>query len=414
MKSYFHEQRTRVFHLTYAAKSTKNIPVKESDFQHLLYNGGLASLLKHVQGYKAEGKGTFKVTFFAIPHQTKLFQVLTKHKTKFKSSTGTLIEVDMSIPMSPIKTVTLKPVPLEYDLTKLEEVLVQQGWGSPLQIIRGHHKQVGHHRPLENEFVYVKYAELQENLVPPALILDGHRVKVSLPGGINSQCSYCNGYFHTEEHCMKKKEDESMSDMNGTPPIAEISTVNTWHQQANIFQYFERSSSYSVNCDPHSSKGSVSCGPHSSKDDASHAVAKISDVAPLPNGGQNCHVARLQGNIGGGLNKAAFQGGRRCADAVKQGRGKLSTHVKQVTDVPPYYGENTSSEEDTLPSEQDDILNNDLHYITDTSENYSCNNEKFNFHHGNNDMVCLRKKTDFFENAQDTTQNLPSQSCFLQ
>ena len=59
----------------------------------------------------------------------------------------------MYMPRLPRKTVTLRPVPIEYDLEGLKPIL--ESWGSPVKITRGPHRQIGDRRRLEkNMFMF--------------------------------------------------------------------------------------------------------------------------------------------------------------------------------------------------------------------------------------------------------------------
>ena len=109
-----------------------------------------------------------------------------------------------------MKTVTLRLVPLEYDLEKLKTVLSKESWGTPVSLRRGLHKPVGNRRRLENEFVHVSYAvhDLQEHLILPSVDLEGHYIYITKPNAsLKIQCEYCQGFWLSEERCWKKKRD---------------------------------------------------------------------------------------------------------------------------------------------------------------------------------------------------------------
>ena len=128
----------------------------------------------------------------------------------FKNAKGKKLKLQLFRPRTPIKTVTLRPVPLEYDLVKLKDVLSQFNWGTPLDIRRGLHKPIGDRRRLQNEYVHVKYAvdDIREDNIPPAMDLEGHYVYIAKPNeSLKIQCNYCKAFWHNEDKCFKKTRD---------------------------------------------------------------------------------------------------------------------------------------------------------------------------------------------------------------
>ena len=140
-KTYFVENRSRVFVVKYDGEDVSNsindnannpLSVSESDFLDLWYDSGeLNHLEKYIQGYKPEGKGSFKVTFTDVGNDEikALEKQLYSQTVTFKNAKGKKLKLQLFRPRTPIKTVTLRPVPLEYDLVKLKDVLSQFNWG---------------------------------------------------------------------------------------------------------------------------------------------------------------------------------------------------------------------------------------------------------------------------------------------
>ena len=226
-KSFFHEKQSRIFVTKYVDDNNKvhnsNVnnttdqdpqkSVNESDFLNLFYGGDLSRLEPCVRGYKPEGRGTFKVTFYDINNAiVKEFEksiALSNFEINVKTADNKVIVLKMYMPRLPRKTVTLRPVPIEYDLEGLKPIL--ESWGTPVKITRGLHRQIGDRRRLENEYVHVQYniTDLNENLIPQFFDLEGHYVYVSKPNeSLKIQCSYCKGYWHSEELCYKKHRDD--------------------------------------------------------------------------------------------------------------------------------------------------------------------------------------------------------------
>ena len=212
-KNYFYETRSRVFVVKYIDGEKKGNGVSENDFLDLFYGGEFKSLEPDIRGYKPEGKGAYKVTFYAISENVENMEAkLIGHESVCFTANKVQVSVRFFRPREPVKKVVLRPVPIEYDLQKLKEALQPLGWGTPKSIERGLHRKVGNRRRLENEYVYLKYAssDLKENKLPVAISLQGHYVYVTKPNeSVKVQCSYCLGFWHTPETCYKKKRDEA-------------------------------------------------------------------------------------------------------------------------------------------------------------------------------------------------------------
>ena len=122
-RNYFVEERSRIFIVKYVdlPKSTSNataeitsIPsVSEDDFLDLWYEGDLSEFEHVVQGYKPEGRGSYKVTFKELNDVVRRLEHLALHKTVvLKNAAGKKLSVEMLKPRVPLKTVTLRPVPI--------------------------------------------------------------------------------------------------------------------------------------------------------------------------------------------------------------------------------------------------------------------------------------------------------------
>ena len=178
----------------------------------MFYGGDLSYLEPEIYGYKPEGRGCFKVTFNELTDAVKKLErdLFFGKNVVLKNANGKKIMVDVVRPRVPLKTVTLRPVPLEYDLDKLTALLTNLTWGKPVSVTRGVHRQVGNRRRLKNEYVHVKYPtnDLNENAIPPAIDIEGHYVYVTKPNEtVRTQCDYCHGYWHSEAKCYKKRRD---------------------------------------------------------------------------------------------------------------------------------------------------------------------------------------------------------------
>ena len=214
--AFFVQERTRIFVAKYknvkADKDGRTPHVSEADFLDLFYeNEELKHVEPNIQGYKPEGKGTYQVTFYEINQDiNELERVMYGEGHDYRTPGGIVITIQLYKPRVPTKTVTFRPVPFEYDLDSLKSHLNKMNWGTPLHVTRGLHKQVGNRRRLENEFVHVKYAahDLKENLIPPAMDLEGHYVYIAKPNQpLRNQCTYCQGFWHSEDRCFKKQRD---------------------------------------------------------------------------------------------------------------------------------------------------------------------------------------------------------------
>ena len=152
---FFFEDRSKIFLLDFVDEKGNNANVdavngnvkkivKEDDFLDLLYGGELQFLEPFVQGYKPEGRGAFKVTFKTITEDLIRLQNDTKlGRDIYANAKGVKIHVRILNPRSPTKTVTLRPVPLEYPLAVLEDHIINQlDWGTPTKVSRGLHKQI--------------------------------------------------------------------------------------------------------------------------------------------------------------------------------------------------------------------------------------------------------------------------------
>ena len=224
-KSFFYEKRSRVLATSYVEDKDKfiadndnvmkQVNVSEDDFLNLFYGGELSDLEPLIQGYKPEGKGAYKVTFTVNGINDDKFKSFEKdlllalqNGIIYKNAKQKRILIKIYMPRSPKKTITLRPVPIEYDLDDLRPVL--KNWGNPCKVTRGLHRQIGERRRLENEYVHVQYNvnDLNENLIPQFFELEGHYVYVSKPNeSLKIQCGYCHGYWHSEDLCYKKKRD---------------------------------------------------------------------------------------------------------------------------------------------------------------------------------------------------------------
>ena len=224
-RKFFVEERSRIFVVKYVdlpSDKTKvdNIEehkqrsptVNESAFLNLFYDGGdLQYIESAIQGYKPEGNGGFKVTFYKMTSEVEQFiKTISRDAAILTNSAGVRLSVRVFRPWVPTKVVTLRPIPLEFDLMDLKQVLIKCGWGTPVKLNRGLHKQIGNRRRLENEYVHVRYEvdDFHEDLLPTALDLEGHYVYVTKPGeSMKIECKYCNGFWHNEDTCYKKKRD---------------------------------------------------------------------------------------------------------------------------------------------------------------------------------------------------------------
>ena len=223
-KSFFYEKRARILAITYAEEkdriltnqdaTTRQVNVTEDDFLDLFYGGQLHPLESLIQGYKPEGKGAFKVTFINAAFEDQRYIEFERELCNsiengviFENGKKKKLQVKLFKPRSPKKTITLRPVPIEYRLEDLKPIL--EGWGTLFRISRGLHKQVGVRRRLKNEYVHVQYNinEIDESAIPQFFELEGHYVYVSKPNeSLKIQCGYCHGYWHSEELCYKKKK----------------------------------------------------------------------------------------------------------------------------------------------------------------------------------------------------------------
>ena len=102
----------------------------------MIYDGDLKYLEPYVQGYKPEGRGTFKITFTErTDNVVKLQNQIRSGSNTFKNAKGTEICVQILNPRSPTKTVTLRPVPLEYPLDELKNFIANEhDWGTPVKV----------------------------------------------------------------------------------------------------------------------------------------------------------------------------------------------------------------------------------------------------------------------------------------
>ena len=147
--AYFQESRSRVFRCSLNGSQSNNETskptVNESDFLDLFYGGELSRYEQHMKGFTVEGKSTYKVTFKKYSNKTleELDQKFLNQPHTLVNACGKNIIVKMIKPFAPTVTITMRPVPLEYEVDNLKQIITKMGWGVPDEVKRGLHKAVG-------------------------------------------------------------------------------------------------------------------------------------------------------------------------------------------------------------------------------------------------------------------------------
>ena len=200
--SFFVLDRTRLFY-----EYGKDKKHSQEDFMKLFDEGGdLFSLRKNIYAWNSLTRGVFEITFNSLDFALKQVEDRLSQPQKLKTSNGLMVNVKIGFPWQPVYHLTLRGVPMEYDLDVLKNDMSCMGWGEVRSVLPGYHKREW--GDVRNCFVHVKMAKSDLTKIPSVFYLQGHEVYVTKPGKrVKQFCNFCHKPWHLEETCWAKQRE---------------------------------------------------------------------------------------------------------------------------------------------------------------------------------------------------------------